>query len=204
MGRGSRPPRRSGLRYAAGGAGALSAARRRPARPRRARRLPRNSPARVATRAAAPARDVRGADRTRGRTREARGNGGRCARRGRTRNVAQYAAGVDLARFAHAARGDGRRRFDAGGARRRRSTRRRARSLARSIEAKAREMSELVSKVLDLMRFDSGEINAAARLGGGRGSRSARRSSRTPSGCASIASSSRCPRSCRWCSSTPR
>ena len=30
--------------------------------------------------------------------------------------------------------------------------------LARSIEAKAREMSELVSKVLDLMRFDSGEI----------------------------------------------
>ena len=31
-------------------------------------------------------------------------------------------------------------------------------SLARSIEAKAREMSELVSNVLDLMRFDSGEI----------------------------------------------
>lgn len=30
--------------------------------------------------------------------------------------------------------------------------------LARSIEAKARDMSELVSKVLDLMRFDSGEI----------------------------------------------
>jgi two-component system sensor histidine kinase KdpD len=30
--------------------------------------------------------------------------------------------------------------------------------LARSIESKAREMSELVSKVLDLMRFDSGVI----------------------------------------------
>ncbi len=30
--------------------------------------------------------------------------------------------------------------------------------LARAIEAKARDMSELVSKVLDLMRFDSGEI----------------------------------------------
>jgi two-component system sensor histidine kinase KdpD len=30
--------------------------------------------------------------------------------------------------------------------------------LAHSIEAKARDMSELVSKVLDLMRFDSGEI----------------------------------------------
>jgi two-component system sensor histidine kinase KdpD len=30
--------------------------------------------------------------------------------------------------------------------------------LARSIESKARDMSELVSKVLDLMRFDSGEI----------------------------------------------
>jgi two-component system sensor histidine kinase KdpD len=30
--------------------------------------------------------------------------------------------------------------------------------LARSIEGKARDMSELVSKVLDLMRFDSGEI----------------------------------------------
>jgi two-component system sensor histidine kinase KdpD len=30
--------------------------------------------------------------------------------------------------------------------------------LARSIEAKARDMSDLVSKVLDLMRFDSGEI----------------------------------------------
>jgi two-component system sensor histidine kinase KdpD len=31
-------------------------------------------------------------------------------------------------------------------------------SLAKSIETKAREMSELVSKVLDLMRFDSGQI----------------------------------------------
>jgi two-component system sensor histidine kinase KdpD len=31
-------------------------------------------------------------------------------------------------------------------------------ALARSIEGKARDMSELVSKVLDLMRFDSGEI----------------------------------------------
>jgi two-component system sensor histidine kinase KdpD len=31
-------------------------------------------------------------------------------------------------------------------------------SLARSIEAKAREMSELVSNVLDLMRFESGQI----------------------------------------------
>ena len=31
-------------------------------------------------------------------------------------------------------------------------------ALARSIETKAREMSELVSKVLDLMRFDSGDI----------------------------------------------
>jgi two-component system sensor histidine kinase KdpD len=30
--------------------------------------------------------------------------------------------------------------------------------LARSIESKARDMSELVSKVLDLMRFDSGEL----------------------------------------------
>jgi two-component system sensor histidine kinase KdpD len=30
--------------------------------------------------------------------------------------------------------------------------------LARSIESKSRDMSELVSKVLDLMRFDSGEI----------------------------------------------
>jgi two-component system sensor histidine kinase KdpD len=31
-------------------------------------------------------------------------------------------------------------------------------ALARSIESKAREMSELVSKVLDLMRFDSGDM----------------------------------------------
>jgi two-component system sensor histidine kinase KdpD len=31
-------------------------------------------------------------------------------------------------------------------------------NLARAIESKARDMSELVSKVLDLMRFDSGEI----------------------------------------------
>jgi two-component system sensor histidine kinase KdpD len=31
-------------------------------------------------------------------------------------------------------------------------------NLARSIESKARDMSELVSKVLDLMRFDSGEL----------------------------------------------
>ena len=39
------------------------------------------------------------------------------------------------------------------------------RQLARSIETTAREMSELVSNVLDLMRFDSGEIDAAAGLG---------------------------------------
>ena len=32
-------------------------------------------------------------------------------------------------------------------------------SLARSIEAKAREMSELISNVLDLMRFEAGEVN---------------------------------------------
>ena len=32
------------------------------------------------------------------------------------------------------------------------------RSLAESIEAKAREMSELISNVLDLMRFESGEV----------------------------------------------
>ena len=31
-------------------------------------------------------------------------------------------------------------------------------SLARSVETKAREMSELVSNVLDLMRFESGQI----------------------------------------------
>ena len=37
-------------------------------------------------------------------------------------------------------------------------------ALARSIETKAREMSELVSNVLDLMRFESGADRAAARL----------------------------------------
>ena len=31
-------------------------------------------------------------------------------------------------------------------------------SLARSIETKAREMSDLVSNVLDLMRFESGQV----------------------------------------------
>ena len=36
--------------------------------------------------------------------------------------------------------------------------RRRALQLARSVETKAREMSELVSNVLDLMRFESGQV----------------------------------------------
>ncbi len=37
-------------------------------------------------------------------------------------------------------------------------TRRRRATLARSIETKAREMSELISNVLDLMRFESGQM----------------------------------------------
>ncbi len=95
----------------------------------------------------------------RGRAREARRRRRPSARvAAEARELAQHAARVDLPRPAHAARGDGRRR-------QRRWSRARAAldeatraQLARSIETKAREMSELVSKVLDLMRLDSGEI----------------------------------------------
>ena len=65
-------------------------------------------------------------------------------------------------------------------------------TLARSIETKAREMSELVSNVLDLMRFESGQDRAAPRLADARRSRSARRcSAHRRSGCSSIRSSVR-------------
>ena len=76
----------------------------------------------------------------------------------RAREPAQYAAGLHLARPAHAACGYGGRRQHARGAWRGSSMRPRAYALARSIETKAREMSELVSNVLDLMRFESGQV----------------------------------------------
>ena len=74
--------------------------------------------ARAAARAAAPARDVRRADRAGLGTGRPRRGGGDLAHRGRDREPAQHAAGVDLARPAHAAGGDHRRGQHAGPPRR--------------------------------------------------------------------------------------
>ena len=117
--------------------------------------------------------------------------------------LAQHVARVDLARPAHAARGDGRCRVDARGARRALDDATRT-ELARSIEAKARDMSELVSKVLDLMRFDSGEITlrrdweAVDDLVGAALEQNERASRRAPRRACAAA------RICRSCSSTRR
>ncbi len=69
---------------------------------------------------------------------------------------------------------------------------RHARALARSIETQSRDMSELVSKVLDLMRFDSGRDHAAARLGSRRGLGRRRAASRASIASASTVSRLRC------------
>ena len=128
------------------------------ARRRRAGRAAAQSAARAAAGAAAPARDVRGPDRLGARARGSRRDGGRRACRGRARDAAQHAC-WPRSRTTCARRS---RRWPAP---RRRSSRAAAAldeakriELAQSIESKARDMSELVSKVLDLMRFDSGEL----------------------------------------------
>ncbi len=105
------PAGRLGLRYVTGRAGALSAARRRAPRPRRAGGAAAQPTPRAAAGAAAPARDVRGANRARARARGARRDRGRRTRCGRARGAAQHLARVDLARPAHAAGGHGGRRF---------------------------------------------------------------------------------------------
>ena len=84
------------------------------------------------------------------------GGGARVA--AETREPAQHAARLDLARPAHAARGDRRRAQHARRSAARRSTKRRASSSRARSRPKARDMSELVSNVLDLMRFESGQL----------------------------------------------
>ena len=120
--------------------------------------LPENRAAHSAAGAAAPAGDLRRTART-GDGACAAGRAGGDGARGRgDREPAQHAARLDLARPAHAARGDRRREQHTRRAWRRSRRGSRAPSLARSIETKARDMSELVSNVLDLMRFESGQI----------------------------------------------
>ncbi len=91
--------------------------------------LPVEPPPRAAARAAAPARDLCGADRDRARARAARRSHRSGARRRRGRAAAQHAAGLDLARPAHAARRDGGSREHARAAGRRPSTSRPERRL---------------------------------------------------------------------------
>ena len=109
-----------------------------------------------------------GAGRSRGSTEtraRARQGAGRRSRRGRDRAHPQRAARLDLARPAHAARGDVGRLVEPRRARRAPRAPRSARALAQSIFQQSRDMSELVAKVLQMTRLESGAHRARARLG---------------------------------------
>ena len=139
--------------------------------------LPGEPAARAAPGAAPPARDVRGPAR-RSRS-SARGSRRRRRRRG-SRPKRESLRNTLLASISHDLRTPLAVMAGAGSALARAapsSTRPRACALARSIETKAREMSELVSNVLDLMRFEAGADRAAARLARRSTTSSARRCS---------------------------
>ncbi len=144
-------------RHAAGDAGAVPPAERQRRHPRRARRADPRSAAGSCCRSSAscsrpsPARP-RSPSSARG-SRQRRGGPGR---RGR-REPAQHAAGLDLARPAHAARGDLRRGEHA------RGTVGDAgcpgpSELAKSIGERAQDMARLVDNVLEAMRLESGDV----------------------------------------------
>ena len=118
VGRRSRSPRRTRLRYAAGVSRAVRAARRRAAHGGSAGGAGEQRAARAAARAEPPARHLRRADRTRPGARPPGGSGGSLEPGRRARDAAQHAARVHLPRSAHAARGDRRRRQHARAARR--------------------------------------------------------------------------------------
>ena len=179
--------------------------------------LPAN-PRRVLLPGAAPlARDVRGPDRARARARPARGGSGDRARLGRSGELAQHAARVDLARPAHAARRDGRRRQHARVARRRarRGHARAARPLDR--DEGARDVGARVERARPHAarrgRGRAAPRRRASRRSRGRGAAPARgtprgSSRRGPAAGRSAAGRRRCERSsCRCsaiCSTTRR
>ena len=171
---------------------------------RRARGTAAQSPARAAARAAPSAGDLRRPDRPRARARAAVGCRPRPRalprRRESLRNTLLASISHDLRTPLAVMAGAGSTLAEHG-ATLDEATRR---QLARSIETKAREMSELMSNVLDLMRFESGEIDAAAGLGVAR--RPGRRGAAAIAEIASATIRSRCgcPRTCRRCTSTRR
>ncbi len=77
-------------------------------------------------------------------------------------------------------------------------------ALAHSIETKARDMSELVSKVLDLMRFDSGELTLRREWESIDDLVAAALAHDAEQAYGPSSAISRCPPICRSCSSTRR